>query len=390
MRNATKFDANITIGYVPDREDLAQLKELGYRTLVDVRENEEKFGGLVEKWAVDQAFHYVSIPIARDQLSLEAILGFYRIVYDKSNAPIYVFSRFGKKPLAFLVLMEAVANDEPLARVFQRASRMGVDLRGDMCLQAFLVDFFNSGNPERIKQAVAELRPELLRTESGKPAAGKLSKGVAWAPRRYARREDRESLTGHRGCSIWLTGLPSAGKTTAALELENALLDRGHLTYVVDSDSVRHGLNGDLGFTIAERTENIRRIAHVTKLLADAGLIVITSFISPFRKERQFARNLHRDAGLGFVEVFVDTPLEVCEARDSRALYKRAREGEILGFTGVDSPYEPPTDPEIVVRPATHTPEAIAQQIVAHLLLHGHLDAGHATRSGAGHFPLAH
>jgi adenylylsulfate kinase len=389
MRNATKFDANITIGYVPDQDDLNQLKQLGYRTLVDVREREEKFSGLVEKRAIDEGFRYISIPISRDHMTIEAVLDFYRVVYDKSHAPLYVFSRFGKKPLAFLVLMEVVANDEPLARVFQRAGRMGVDLRGDMCLQGFLVEFFNTGNRDEVIRAVAQLRPELVRTKSDKPAAGQRTREVPWWPSRYAGREDRERLIGQRGCSIWLTGLPSAGKTTTALMLENALLERGRLAYVVDSDSVRHGLNSDLGFAVGERTENIRRIAHVAKLLADAGVIVVTSFISPFRKERDFARNLHRVAGLGFVEVFVDTPLEVCELRDSRELYKRAREGEILGFTGIDSPYEPPLEPAIVVRPATHTPEEIAQQIVAHLLSVGYLDAGPSAGLGAAHFTAA-
>lgn len=381
MKNATRFDAHIAIGRVPDGHDLLELKQLGYKSVVDVRTEAEKPVGALEKTAVDLGLRYIRVPLSRDNIELDDVIHFYRVVYDRDNGPLYAFSRFGKEPLAFLVLMEAVADEEPLARVFQRASKLGVDLRGDMYLQGFLVEFFNSGNQEKVRKAIGELRPELLVGEPrAQPADGATAKRKSLAPK-YASREDRERLTGQRGCTIWLTGLPSAGKTTAALALEIALLDRGHLTHVLDADNIRHGLNSDLDFTVSGRTENIRRIAHVARLIADAGLIVITSFISPFRKDRQLARNLHADAALGFFEVFVDTPFELCEQRDSRNRYKLAREGEILGFTGVDSPYEPPLEAAIVVHPARQTPEEIAETIVGHLLEHGYLTAGKTLRS---------
>lgn len=164
-----------------------------------------------------------------------------------------------------------------------------------------------------------------------------------------------------------MTGLPSSGKSTTAYALEYELVKRGFLAYVLDGDNVRHGLNKDLGFTAREREENIRRVAEVAKLFADAGIIVITSFISPYRKERDFARRIHNDTGLEFAEIFIDTPIEVCEQRDPKSLYAKARRGELKGFTGVDDPYEPPLDPEYVVRTAEHSPEAIVAQLLEFL-----------------------
>jgi adenylyl-sulfate kinase len=376
MKNATRFDARIAVGRVPGEQDLLELKEMGYRAIVDVRTGPEKAAGSLEKAAVDRGLRYISVPLSRDNIELDDVIRFYRVVYGRDSGPLYVFSNFGKEPLAFLVLMEAVADDEPLARVFQRASRLGVDLRGDMVLQGFLVEFFNSGSQDKLKKAIHEFRPELLPGEPVAPPADQAAAPRKSSARRYASREDRERLTGQRGCTVWLTGLPSAGKTTTALALEIALLERGHLTHVLDADNIRHGLNSDLDFTVSGRTENIRRIAHVARLVADAGVIVITSFISPFRKDRELARNLHTNAALGFCEVFVDTPFELCEQRDSRNRYKLAREGEILGFTGVDSPYEPPLDASVVVYPARQTPEERAEAIIGHLLQRGHLSAG--------------
>lgn len=159
---------------------------------------------------------------------------------------------------------------------------------------------------------------------------------------------DRVALKGHKPCVIWLTGLPSSGKSTIANELEYVLNRkyRAH-TYLLDGDNIRHGLNKDLGFSKEDREENIRRISEVAKLFVDAGLIVITAFISPYRKDRAFAKRLVAEDE--FVEVYVKCPVEVCERRDPKGLYKKARAGEIKGFTGVDDPYEEPEDPEIVL-----------------------------------------
>ncbi len=160
-------------------------------------------------------------------------------------------------------------------------------------------------------------------------------------------RADRERLNGHAGRVVWLTGLSGSGKSTLANALEQALHARGRRTYVLDGDNVRQGLNRDLGFTDADRVENIRRVAEVARLMMDAGLIVITAFISPFRAEREMARQLVGEAH--FLEVFVDTPLEVCERRDPKGLYRKARSGQLPNMTGIDSPYEAPLQAEVVV-----------------------------------------
>src|SRR4030095_10150312 len=161
---------------------------------------------------------------------------------------------------------------------------------------------------------------------------------------------------------LWFTGLSGSGKSTIANLLEKRLHADGKHTYILDGDNVRHGLNRDLGFTEADRVENIRRVAEVAKLLVDAGLIVIVAFISPFRAERQLARSLFEPDE--FIEVFVDTPLEECERRDAKGLYAKARRGELKNFTGIDSDYEPPQPPEIHLRTLGSTPEACVDQIV--------------------------
>ena len=158
---------------------------------------------------------------------------------------------------------------------------------------------------------------------------------------------DREELLDQKGCVIWFTGLSGSGKSTLALEVENKLHQRGNLTYVLDGDNVRHGLNKNLGFSPEDREENIRRIGEVAKLFADAGVIAMTAFISPYRADRDNAREL-LDEGR-FVEIFVDCPLEVCEGRDTKGLYKKARAGEIKEFTGISAPYEAPDQPELTV-----------------------------------------
>ena len=157
----------------------------------------------------------------------------------------------------------------------------------------------------------------------------------------------RESRNGHRGAVIWLTGLSGAGKSTLAINLEEELFNLGYHTYTLDGDNVRHGLNGDLGFTPKEREENIRRVGEVARLFADAGTIVITAFISPYQKDRQRVRALLNDGD--FVEVYVKCDLKVCEERDPKGLYKKARAGEIRNFTGISAPYEEPENAEINV-----------------------------------------
>ncbi len=170
-------------------------------------------------------------------------------------------------------------------------------------------------------------------------------------------------------CVLWFTGFSGSGKSTVADVLEQKLHAMGKRTYLLDGDNVRHGLNKDLGFTDQDRVENIRRVAEVAKLMVDAGLIVLTSFISPFRAERAMAREM-LEAG-EFVEVFVDTPLEICEARDPKGLYKKARSGELKNFTGIDSDYETPEAAEITLKAGADAPDAMADQIIAWLNARG-------------------
>jgi bifunctional enzyme CysN/CysC len=155
-----------------------------------------------------------------------------------------------------------------------------------------------------------------------------------------------------RGATIWLTGLSGSGKSTVAAACERLLVDAGRPAYVLDGDNLRHGLNGDLGFSAADRAENVRRVGHVARLFADAGVVALVPLISPYRADRDLVRGLHADAGARFIEVFVDTPIELCEQRDPKGLYAKARAGEITGFTGIDDPYEAPQAPELVLTPA--------------------------------------
>jgi bifunctional enzyme CysN/CysC len=173
------------------------------------------------------------------------------------------------------------------------------------------------------------------------------------------------ALKGHRPALVWLTGLSGAGKSTIANLVEKKLHALGLHTYLLDGDNVRHGLNKDLGFTEADRVENVRRVAEVARLMVDAGLITLVSFISPFRAEREMARRLIAEGE--FCEVFVDTPLAVAERRDPKGLYKKARRGELKNFTGIDSPYEPPERAEVRIDTTTCSPEEAAESIVAYL-----------------------
>jgi bifunctional enzyme CysN/CysC len=175
----------------------------------------------------------------------------------------------------------------------------------------------------------------------------------------------RAELMRHQAAVVWFTGLSGAGKSTIANLVEKRLLALGVHTYLLDGDNVRHGLNKDLGFSEADRHENIRRVAEVSRLMVDAGLVVLTSFISPFRAERSMARSLLEPGE--FVEVHVDTPLDVAEERDTKGLYAKARRGELRDFTGIDSPYEPPESPEVRIDTTSCSPEDAAEQVVAHM-----------------------
>jgi bifunctional enzyme CysN/CysC len=189
-------------------------------------------------------------------------------------------------------------------------------------------------------------------------------------------RTSRAEQKSQRACVLWFTGLSGAGKSTVANLVEKRLYALGKHTTMLDGDNVRHGLNRDLGFTDTDRVENIRRVAEVARLMADAGLIVLVSFISPFRSERQMARDLLPDSE--FLEVFVDAPLSVVEKRDPKGLYKKARRGEIKHFTGIDSPYEAPENPELRIDTTRLAPEAAAEMIVQNLQERGLLSGAHA------------
>jgi adenylyl-sulfate kinase len=172
---------------------------------------------------------------------------------------------------------------------------------------------------------------------------------------------------GSRGATVWLTGLSGAGKSTVAVEIERLLVAAGRPVYRLDGDNLRHGLNADLGFGAADRTENVRRVGEVAKLLADAGVVAVVALISPYQADRAVARATHQQAGLPFVEVFVDTPLRTCETRDPKGMYAKARAGLITGFTGIDDPYEVPTEPDLVLRPDDGDPATMAARVVAAL-----------------------
>jgi bifunctional enzyme CysN/CysC len=178
-------------------------------------------------------------------------------------------------------------------------------------------------------------------------------------------RHARITHKGHSPAVIWFTGLSGSGKSTIATVLEKRLYSLGLHTYVLDGDNVRHGLNRDLGFTDADRVENIRRVAEVARLMADAGLMVLVSFISPFRSERRLARSLMSEGE--FIEVFVDAPLDVCESRDPKGLYRKARRQEISNFTGIGSPYEPPENAEVRIESHKLTPEEAVEVLLEYL-----------------------
>jgi adenylylsulfate kinase len=183
-------------------------------------------------------------------------------------------------------------------------------------------------------------------------------------------REDRERKQGHAGAVVWFTGLSGSGKSTLANELDWRLFERGVGSYVLDGDNIRHGLNSDLGFSPEDRTENIRRIGEVAKLFVDAGMVALTAFISPYREDRDRVRKLMARPG-DFMEVHVHAPLEVCEERDPKGLYRKARAGEIPEFTGISAPYEEPTAPELVVNTAEVGVDGCVETVLALLVERG-------------------
>jgi adenylylsulfate kinase len=183
----------------------------------------------------------------------------------------------------------------------------------------------------------------------------------------HVTRAERNRLLRQRGATLWFTGLSGSGKSTMAFTLEHALVQRGHLAYVLDGDNIRHGLNKNLGFSAADREENIRRIGEVAKLFADGGVLTMTSFISPYRKDRDAVRALHVAGQLPFIEVYVNTPMATCEQRDPKGLYKKARAGELKNFTGVDDPYEPPLHPEITLDATGTSPQEAAVILLQYL-----------------------
>jgi adenylylsulfate kinase len=183
----------------------------------------------------------------------------------------------------------------------------------------------------------------------------------------HVTRDERNALLKQVGATLWFTGLSGSGKSTIAYTLEHALVQRGRLAYVLDGDNIRHGLNKNLGFSAADREENIRRIGEVAKLFADCGIVAMTSFISPYRKDRDAVRALHDAGQLKFVEIHVATPIETCEQRDPKGLYKKARAGQLKNFTGVDDPYEAPLAPELTIDATGTSPQEAAVILLQYL-----------------------
>ena len=191
----------------------------------------------------------------------------------------------------------------------------------------------------------------------------KIGSNLTWHSNNLSRKERHESL-GYTGATIWFTGLSGSGKSSIASATEKLLVTSGRPSYLLDGDNLRLGLNEDLNFSAKDRHENVRRVADVARLFADAGLVALVPLISPYREDRENAREIHGQFDLRFFEVFVDTPIEVCEERDPKGLYKKARAGEIKDFTGIDDPYETPNDPDLILTPENGLPEDGAKLVL--------------------------
>lgn len=218
--------------------------------------------------------------------------------------------------------------------------------------------------------SILKMNPEKTVEESKKQVAPRAT-NVVWHEL-LVDKSTRSQIKEQNPCLLWFTGLSGSGKSTIANVVEQKLNARGKHTYLLDGDNVRHGLNKDLGFSNAERVENIRRVGEVAKLFVDAGIITIASFISPFRSDRRLVRDLFDTDE--FIEVFIAAPLEVCEKRDPKGLYKRARAGEIPNFTGIDSDYEPPEREHIVLDTTSLNPEQSADKLIGYMVEHGYID----------------
>ena len=190
--------------------------------------------------------------------------------------------------------------------------------------------------------------------------------GAVWHPG-HVSREDRWATSVRAGATLWFTGLSGSGKSSVAVEVERLLVADGRSAYLLDGDNLRHGLNGDLGFSDEDRIENVRRVGEVARLFADAGVVALVPLISPFRVGRDAARAVHGVASVPFAEIFVDTPLELCEQRDPKGLYAQARAGSLTGMTGIDAPYEPPLAPELRLVPEDGDVTAMAQLVIEFL-----------------------
>jgi adenylylsulfate kinase len=211
---------------------------------------------------------------------------------------------------------------------------------------------------------------KIIQTEAWKEADTQRGTDLTWHSG-HVGRESRNSLLKQRGATLWFTGLSGSGKSTIGFTLEHMLVQMGRLAYVLDGDNVRQGLNKNLGFSAIDRAENIRRIGEVARLFADTGVITIASFISPYRNDRRQVRDMHEESGLPFIEVFVDASIDVCEQRDPKGLYKRARAGEIKFFTGISDPYEAPEEAEVVLDAGNQSPPECAELVISALRQRG-------------------
>ena len=245
----------------------------------------------------------------------------------------------------------------------EQADRLSLNEIGRVRLRAQRPLMFDTYRRSRTTGSFIMVDPTTRNTVAAGMIIGNepaVTKNLVWHPT-TVRRKHR----GTSGLTVWLTGLSGSGKSTVAIELEQMLVSVGQPAYVLDGDNLRHGLTSDLGFSAADRSENVRRVGEVAKLFADSGTVAIVSLVSPYRADRELARAKHRVAGLTFIEVYMDIPLRVCEERDSKGLYALARAGQVAQFSGIDDPYEPPDQPELVLRPGHGTPRAMAEQIMS-------------------------